>query len=237
MDSKKSKTKTRLDLPTIRFNVKLEKPSAEQFNEFNYNKLLVKALKHSKHQLRLEEKSGGRENEGTDDNGAEKSTKMVIKSDDEFSLLDGSFEIERDEVRSLLRTYRDKLVLGKHMADMEDENGPQAEDDDENSGGENMDDDDMDVDEKPGAKKSKKKFDSATADIIGSIRLKYTDLGHLGKGYDGNDSFIDDSDAIDVQVPKNMATKHGGFYMNKVTHYISHISTIITSFYLGKGPA
>ena len=37
----------------------------------------------------------------------------------------------------------------------------------------------------------------------------------MGKGYDNNDSFIDDSDAIDVQLPKNMTLKHGGFYMNQ----------------------
>ena len=32
-------------LPTIRFEIKLEKPSSEQFSELNYNKLVVKALK------------------------------------------------------------------------------------------------------------------------------------------------------------------------------------------------
>ena len=46
-------------------------------------------------------------------------------------------------------------------------------------------------------------------------RLK--NFTHLGKGYDESDSFIDNSDAYDANIPKNMVPTRGGFYINGET--------------------
>ena len=42
---KKLAASRRLQVPSIRFDVSLEKPTSEVFSEFNYNKLVLKALK------------------------------------------------------------------------------------------------------------------------------------------------------------------------------------------------
>lgn len=40
----KKKSKPELVLPTLRLSVKIDKPSSENFTEYNYNKLVLKTL-------------------------------------------------------------------------------------------------------------------------------------------------------------------------------------------------
>ncbi|KAF5394957.1 hypothetical protein PHET_09234 [Paragonimus heterotremus] len=44
-------------------------------------------------------------------------------------------------------------------------------------------------------------------------RVRIDDFLDPGEGYDTQDSFIDDSEAVDVFLAPNISTKHGGFYV------------------------
>ncbi|KAG5446770.1 Ubinuclein-2 [Clonorchis sinensis] len=44
-------------------------------------------------------------------------------------------------------------------------------------------------------------------------RIRIDDFLDPGEGYDTQDSFIDDSEAVDVYVAPNVSTKHGGFFV------------------------
>lgn len=48
-------------------------------------------------------------------------------------------------------------------------------------------------------------------------KYKLKNFANLGTGYDESDSFIDNSDAHDVNIPKNMVPTRGGFYINGET--------------------
>lgn len=48
-------------------------------------------------------------------------------------------------------------------------------------------------------------------------RYKLKNFANLGAGYDESDSFIDNSDAHDANIPKNMVPTRGGFYINGET--------------------
>ena len=237
VDSKKNK-KCRLAIPTIRFSLILEKPSSEKFTEFNYNKLMIKVLKFSKKQI-IKSRSNiinNSINESEDSNHQATNKEQlttISKHLGSFPLLDCSFKIEKEEIFYLLSAFRDKIIIGKQLnidnnQEYNDEsinkerNAELYENDEfveEETGDLSNEIDDIQDQENEDIKLPKKlknkKSSNMDMDYFESLKYKYKDFSHLGKGYDGNDSFIDDSDAQDVQVPKNMAPKHGGFYVNK----------------------
>ena len=46
-------------------------------------------------------------------------------------------------------------------------------------------------------------------------RLRVNDFIDLGEGYDSQDSFIDDSEAVELVVAPTLRTRHGGFFVNE----------------------
>lgn len=46
-------------------------------------------------------------------------------------------------------------------------------------------------------------------------RLRVNDFIDLGEGYDSQDSFIDDSEAVELIVAPTLRTRHGGFFVNE----------------------
>ncbi|KAL5964456.1 Ubinuclein-1 [Taenia solium] len=46
-------------------------------------------------------------------------------------------------------------------------------------------------------------------------RLRVDDFIDLGEGYDSQDSFIDDSEAVELIVAPTLRTRHGGFFVNE----------------------
>lgn len=45
-------------------------------------------------------------------------------------------------------------------------------------------------------------------------RLRVDDYKDLGAGYDSEDSFIDDSEYVELVVPPTVRTRFGGFFIN-----------------------
>ena len=191
----KKKT-TAILLPTIRFELKLEKPSSEYFPEFNYNKLVLKSLK------ALKKKS----KKAKPEEGETKTGSISIDKED-LSILDKRFNIEKDRIKELLSTIRKKIVLDTEL----DENENLEANDEETN--------ELEIEER----RKRKKKPSSVYDPAG-IKFKYKDFNYLGQGYDENDSFIDNTDATDEKVPANMAPKKGGFYINKGNLKLEKIS-------------
>jgi hypothetical protein len=106
-------------LPTIRFELKLEQPSSEQFSEFNYNKLVVKTLKIIKKKSKLSSKCLKSLNNNADNNTdqdqeqkqLEKKFQTINKNN--LSILDSELKLEKTKIGSLLSTFRKKVVLSK----------------------------------------------------------------------------------------------------------------------------
>ncbi len=46
-------------------------------------------------------------------------------------------------------------------------------------------------------------------------RLRVDDFIDHGEGYDSADSFIDDSEAVELVVAPTLSTKYGGFFINE----------------------
>lgn len=105
----KKPSNERLQNPTIRFELSLEKPTSDEFNEFNYNKLALKALK------QLKKKSDKLKR-------ASNPSEFVNLTKNDFSRLDGSGElrVERANVSRLLLVYRKKLILSKKLDSVDD---------------------------------------------------------------------------------------------------------------------
>jgi hypothetical protein len=227
VDSKKKKP--RQILPTIRFELNIDEPSSEKFTEFNYNKLAVKAFKTLKKKNKSENK---KEKKNANPNEPAPLVRRLTRN--ELDIIDDELVVKKELIDELLLTFRKKIALSKGLDEDEDRfNDSQTnetyfkqdvydfdEDDDEEDG---QDEKDYDIDElsNPQAahgsglnKKSKKKSNKNLYEYDNN-KYKLRDFSHLGKGYDENDSFIDNSDAHDVHVPKNMAPKRGGFYVNK----------------------
>lgn len=60
---KKLAASRRMQVPSIRFEVPLEKPTSETFSEFNFNRLVLKTLKTFKRKAKRAAKSSGNTNE------------------------------------------------------------------------------------------------------------------------------------------------------------------------------
>ena len=210
------KKKARLIPPSIRLELNLEPPDSEKFTEFNYNKLILKTFKCFKKQAKKDKK-------------VNVNTTECTLTNDDLSILEGSVSVKRENINDFLSMYRKKLILSKELDDDERINGNNGDElqkleddqlDEDNSRSCDLDDD-MENGSGGGdvAQLSKKNLDrkKVSRNIYESDnnRYKLRDFAHLGKGYDENDSFIDNSDAVDVHVPSNMAPKRGGFYMNK----------------------
>jgi hypothetical protein len=209
------KKKARLIPPSIRLELNLEPPDSEKFTEFNYNKLILKTFKCFKKQAKKDKK-------------AHVNTTECTLTNEDLSLLEGSVSIKRENINDFLSMYRKKLILSKELDDDERINGNNGDElqkldddqlDEDNSRSCDLDDDMENGSGGDGAQLSKKNLNrkKVSRNIYESDnnRYKLRDFAHLGKGYDENDSFIDNSDAVDVHVPSNMAPKRGGFYVNK----------------------
>lgn len=228
------KKKARVSMPTIRFEVTIEKPSADSFTELNYNKLALKtfkmlkkrnkaALKAEKKQLKLGG-GGGEEGGGGDEITFQKLTKK------DLNILESEVLIDRSRIDEIVSIYQKKLIFNKvidaddkRLDDNEDEdeasneNANLDDDYDEDEGEDEDEDEDENENERRRAASSKQKKPLSSKSIYHSDNNKYKvqDFRHLGHGYDESDSFIDNSEAQDVRVPANMAPKRGGFYINK----------------------
>lgn len=192
------KKRDQLKLPTFRFELDLEKPSSDKFNEYNYNKLVVKSLKVFKKQKNKEK---------------DKQEQTTTLKKDDLAILENEITLKKDSIKELLDTFRRKVILSKQL-DKEDRPNENGNDDyDDNSRmDDNLEDENDDVEhdlDKNSKKNRRKNYDSY------SNKYKLKDFSYLGHGYDENDSFIDNSDAKDVRIPSTMAPKRGGFYINK----------------------
>lgn len=187
-----NKKQNEIELTSIRFDLKIEKPSSEKFSEFNYNQLCVRTFKEMR---KIQKKP---KDEISEDSSIPRLT--ITKKD--LPIIDGNFQIEKKKVKKLLATFRQKIILSKKM-DCKDG-------DDSND---SFDDEYTKDTEFEKSSKSKKKSTKGLNNVDFK-KFQYADFSHLGKGYDESDSFIDNSDAQDVHIPKNLVPKRGGFYVN-----------------------
>ncbi|CAF0779802.1 unnamed protein product [Brachionus calyciflorus] len=191
-----NKKKNQIEMPSIRFELRLEKPSSDKFSEFNFNKLCLKTFKTMK---KLNKKNK------TEQQDVCEGPKMTTINSNDLNIIDGEFQIEKKRVAELLATFRNKVILSKEM--------------DREEGGESNElvDDEYTNESEFSVKNSKKSKKKASKGFNGLDlnKFRYADFSHLGKGYDESDSFIDNSDAKDVHIPKNLVPKRGGFYINR----------------------
>jgi hypothetical protein len=208
-------------LPTIRFEIKLEKPSSEQFSELNYNKLVVKALKIVKKRSKKSSHTTTIEQTDATTTTTKKKTITTVNKND-LSILDDELCLEKEKIKDLLSTFRKKIVLSNENILLDDDNNLNQSELNGESNTVHSLTNDMDTDSMPPVggnigntkKKSSKKPKKNLYDLDNN-KYKLKNFEHLGKGYDEDDSFIDNSEAIEEQVPADMAPKRGGFYINK----------------------
>jgi hypothetical protein len=239
--SLKKKKAQRVQNPTIRFELEIEKPTSETFTQYNYNKLVLKTYrllnKRKKVEVKREKKLkrlGQLANE--QDEGENK--KEILLGKDDLNILENELKVERAHIRELLSEYQKKVIISKEL---ENEDGllnaPQMFDqddhDDDEEDNEEEDDEENEVNEeeldqnkqseKESSKKSKKKLIKANNKCDRDMnRYKLADFAYLAQGYDEEDSFIDNSEAQDSKIPAFMTPKHGGFYINKEQLQLTH---------------
>ena len=212
VDAKKKKT--RVIPPSIRLELTIEPPDSEKFTEFNYNKLILKTFKCFKKQSRKDSKKEKKEGAT-----ALASECLIRKSD--LSILESQACIKKACINEFLSMYHKKIILSKELDDDERINGNPGDEankmDDDHQDEDNSRSCDLDDEQSNPLLKSGPARKKSTRNTYESDNNKYKlrDFAYLGKGYDENDSFIDNSDAHDVHVPSNMAPKRGGFYINK----------------------
>ena len=232
VDAKKKKA--RLVPPSIRLELTIEPPDSQKFTEYNYNKLILKTFKFFKKQSKKEKKAAV---VAASTGSASTSDECVLRKRD-LPMLESDISVKKESIGELLSMYRKKIILSKELDDDERINGHDDElhalDDDQLDEEENNSQScDVDDDMEGGGGGGGGAGGSGGAELLSSKkttsrkkcarslyesdnnRYKLRDFAHLGKGYDENDSFIDNSDAVDVHVPSNMAPKRGGFYINK----------------------
>jgi hypothetical protein len=148
------KKKVRTQLPTVRFELSMKKPSSDAFTEYNYNKLMLKALKtlkkKSKKKRKLEKRQKRDEemekkdelNESDNKSKESKQDLENVKTFDklepnDLKILSSEFEVERDRIRELVSNFREKIILAKEfdLGNLDDDaaaaNNEDGEDDDE----------------------------------------------------------------------------------------------------------
>ena len=173
------KKRTQHLLPTIRFELKLEEPSSEQFCEFNYNKLVVKTLKI------IKKKSRSNKTAVSEAGSMEKNFQIINKSN--LGILEDEFKLEKCKINELLSTFRKKVVLSKeeesnennlqHLdAETMDNNDVSAANEPSDRDEANTDSDNNSGDVKPS--KSKKK--SSQYDFENN-KYKLKDFNYLGE--------------------------------------------------------
>ena len=178
-------------LPTIRFEIKLEKPSSDQFCEYNYNKLVVKTLK-------MVKKKSKKVIPSNDLDATLKKKAITTVNKNDLSILDDEFRLERDKIKDLLSTFRKKIILSNENILLDDENGVNQSDLNAESNTAQSIADSLSNDSCTVRKKTKKKPKKSIYDLDNN-KYKLKNFEHLGKGYDEEDSFIDNSEAIEEE--------------------------------------
>ena len=172
------KKRTQHLLPTIRFELKLEEPSSEQFCEFNYNKLVVKTLKI------IKKKS--KSNKPVGETGPMDTNFQIINKSN-LGILEDEFKLEKSKINELLSTFRKKVVLSKEEesnennlqrmdAETMDNNDVSAANEPSDRDEANTDSDNNSGDAKPS--KSKKKSNQYDFE---NNKYKLKDFNYLGE--------------------------------------------------------
>lgn len=235
------KKKRRQELPTIRFDLNISKPSQDKFSEFNYNKIVLKTyklLKKKSIKLKKQLKKSQKQSTGGDQQATVEAIRNLSLTRGEYGNLDrtNEFKLDKARVDEMLSVYRKKLILSKRLDEKLDDDNHQDDEatyDDEDEGDadddrnlsfnsrdeENSGFDDGHHGDRPmtngrtkGGGKSR-----AGSTMNDMYKFKLKNFDHLAEGYDEDDSFIDNTDAHDVNIPTNMVPTRGGFYVNKET--------------------
>jgi hypothetical protein len=95
-----------------------------------------------------------------------------------------------------------------------DEDIEEDEEDEENSD-EDSDEEDDDDEEDEEEEEDVEEDNESDESCKNLPRYKTQDFARWANGYDDNDSFIDNTEALEERLPSNKMPKHGKFYVNK----------------------